>query len=208
MSLRVQRGWGYIDGSIPAPKANTPDLIEWLAAHNQIVGALGTMVEASLQHELKSIKDALTAWKLLKEKTHSKGLIFKLEDLMSAIQNRITPNIPASTTITKMKDAFGSVFEGGPPSSEDWLMVLLLNALSDGQYDWLCKDLLGFMTMWGRASHPMTSLSTSSQNIAKGQRTRRLPCWPNRNACWRSISTLPRGNAKGDTWKCAVRICC
>ena len=26
-------------------------------------------------------------------------------------------------------------------------------------------------------------------------------------ASWRSTSTLPRGNAKGDTWKCAVRIC-
>ena len=27
-------------------------------------------------------------------------------------------------------------------------------------------------------------------------------------ASWRSTRTLPRGNAKGDTWKCAVRICC
>ena len=51
---------------------------EWLAAHNQIVSALGSMVEASLQCELESIKDATIAWKLLKEKTHSKGLISKL----------------------------------------------------------------------------------------------------------------------------------
>ena len=33
MSLRAQKGWGYVDGSIPAPKANTPESIEWLAAH-------------------------------------------------------------------------------------------------------------------------------------------------------------------------------
>ena len=70
---------GYINGSIAAPKANTPDLIKWLAAHNQIVGALGTMVEASLQCELESVKDASAAWKLLKEKMHLKGLISKLE---------------------------------------------------------------------------------------------------------------------------------
>src|SRR5882724_13661148 len=73
MTLRAQRGWGYIDGSLTAPKNNTPKEEEWLAAHDQIVSALGTMVEASLQCELESIKDATIAWKLLKEKTHSKG---------------------------------------------------------------------------------------------------------------------------------------
>ena len=185
MSLRAQRGWGYVDGSIPAPKANTPELIEWLAAHDQIVGALGTMVEASLQCELESIKDASATWKLLKEKTHSKGLISKLENLMSAIWNRITPDIPASTTITKIKDALGSVFEGGPPSSEDWLMVLLLNALSDGQYDWLRKDLLGFMTNAGMSitsndiiecivtEHHEGAKNEEAAMLAKQKRTRK-----------------------------------
>ena len=46
--------------------------------------------------------------------------------------------------------------------------------------------------------------------------TSHTPFWqrPRRHASpvllirWRSTSTLPRGNAKGDTWKCAVRICC
>jgi len=49
------------------------------------------------------------------------------------------------TTNTEIKDALGSVFEGGLPSSEKWLIILLLNSLSDGQYDWLHKDLLRFM---------------------------------------------------------------
>jgi len=56
-----------------------------------------------------------------------------------------SPGHPASTTIMEIKDAFGSVFEGGPPSNEEWLIVLLLNSLSDGNYNWLRKDLLGFM---------------------------------------------------------------
>jgi len=128
MALRAQRGWGYIDGSLTAPKTNTPKEDEWWAAQNQIVGALGTMVEASLQHELESIKDAAIAWKLLKEKTHSTGLISKLENLTSAICNHIIPDTPASTTITKIKDSLRSVIEGGPPSSEEWLIVLLLNS--------------------------------------------------------------------------------
>jgi len=48
MALRAQRGWGYIDGTTIAPK-DMPELSEWNATHDQIVGALGTMVEASLQ---------------------------------------------------------------------------------------------------------------------------------------------------------------
>ena len=75
MVLRAQKGCGYIDRSLVAPKANTPEEVEWLAAH---VSALGTMVEASLQQELESIKDVAKAWKLFKEKTHLKGIISKL----------------------------------------------------------------------------------------------------------------------------------
>jgi len=89
MALRVQRGWGYIDGSLTTPKTNTPKEEEWLAAHNQIVSALGTMVEASLPCELESIKDTTIVWKLLKEKTHSKGLISKLK----------TSHLPYETTL-------------------------------------------------------------------------------------------------------------
>jgi len=134
-----------MDHSLTTPKTNTPKEEEWWAAHNQIVSALGTMVEALFQCKLESIKDAAIVWKLLKEKTHSMGLNSKLENLTSAIHNYIVPDTPASTTITKIKDSLRSIFEGGPPSSEEWLIILLLNSLSDGQYDWLHKDLLRFM---------------------------------------------------------------
>jgi len=104
------------------------------------------MVEAPLQWELKSINNVEVAWRKLKEKTHSKGIIAKLKCLMSAICSHIVPETPASTTITAIKDALGSVFEGGAPMIEEWLIILLLNSLSDGNYDWVRKDLLGFMT--------------------------------------------------------------
>jgi len=66
MALRVERGWGYVDGTTTAPK-DALEFSAWNAAHNQIVGVLGTMVEAPLQHELKSINNAKVAWKKLKE---------------------------------------------------------------------------------------------------------------------------------------------
>ena len=66
--------------------------------------------------------------------------------MTSAIHNCIAHDIPASTTINEIRAAMGSVFEGGLLSSEEWLIVLLLNSLSNGQYDWLRKDLLKFMT--------------------------------------------------------------
>jgi hypothetical protein len=146
MSLRAQHAWGYIDGTQVVPKEGTAEKLEYLAEHDQIVGALGTIVEASLQNELLTITDAKGAWMKLKEKTHSKGIIAKLEAITSAIRNCFNSSTPASTTIVEIKDSLATVFEVKEPTQEEWLIVLLLNALSDGKYDWLRKDLLGFMT--------------------------------------------------------------
>jgi len=94
------------------------------------------MVEASLQCELESINNVKVAWEKLKEKTHPKGIIAKLKCLTSAIHSQIVSDIPTSTTI---KDALGSIFVGGAPTNEEWHIVLLLNSLNDGYYDWLRK---------------------------------------------------------------------
>jgi hypothetical protein len=87
MALRSQRGWTYVNGMEVEPAAESPERAEWLAAHDQIVGALGTVVEPTLQRELESITNAHEAWTKLKEKTHSKGTIAKLENLTAAIRN-------------------------------------------------------------------------------------------------------------------------
>ena len=38
------------------------------------------------------------------------------------------------------------MFKGSAPTQEEWLVVLLLNPLAVGEYEWLSKGLLGFMT--------------------------------------------------------------
>src|SRR5882724_5878430 len=96
MALRAQRGWGYVDSTMSTLK-DTLELSEWNAAYDKVIGALGMMVEASLQCELESINNAKMAWGKLKEKTHSKGIIYKLEYLLSTICSCIVSNISAST---------------------------------------------------------------------------------------------------------------
>ena len=98
MALRAQRGWGYVDCTTTVPKA-TLELSKWNAAHNQIIGALGTMVKASLQCELETINNTKVAWEKLKEKTHSKGIISKLECLTSAICSHIEAFYPLGCII-------------------------------------------------------------------------------------------------------------
>ena len=118
MALRAQRGWGSVDGTTVVPK-DTQGLSEWNATNDQIMSTLGTMVKASLQRKLKSIKNTKRAWDKLKEKMHLKGIISKLECLTSTICDYIVSDIPASTTITEIKDALGLVFKGGAPMNEE-----------------------------------------------------------------------------------------
>ncbi|KAF8587668.1 hypothetical protein K439DRAFT_1658965 [Ramaria rubella] len=145
MSLWAQKAWKYVDGTCQKP-TDTTLLPPWMEANNQIVGALSGIVDASLQRELDLITEAEKAWKKLKEKTQSTGIIAKLESMQLAIRNRFSSDIPFSTTITEIHNALTTVFDDLPPTVDDWLTVLLLNALSDGPYDWLQKDLITFMT--------------------------------------------------------------
>ena len=144
MALRQQRAWRFVDGTEKELTAIT-EKTEWLATNEQIVGALGTIVEPALQRELEKISNAKAAWDKLKEKTHSRGIIAKLKSITSAIRNHTPVDTPTCTTITEIKDGLSTIFEGGGPTQEEWLIVLLLKLLWDGEYDWLRKDLLRFM---------------------------------------------------------------
>ncbi|KIJ40027.1 hypothetical protein M422DRAFT_49350 [Sphaerobolus stellatus SS14] len=67
--------------------------------------------------------------------------------MQMAIKNRFSPEVPVGTTIMEIRDSLSAVFENGKgPSQDDWLMILLLNALIDDEYDWLRKDFLSFIT--------------------------------------------------------------
>ncbi|KAF8585224.1 hypothetical protein K439DRAFT_1616138 [Ramaria rubella] len=140
MSLWAQKAWKYIDGTCQKP-TDSKLLQDWMEANDQIVRALGGIVDTSLQHKLESITESITeatsTWKKLKEKTQCMGIIAKLESMQIAIRNRFSPDIPFSTMITEICDALTAVFDDMPSMIDNWLTVLLLNALSDGPYDWL-----------------------------------------------------------------------
>ncbi|KAF8579839.1 hypothetical protein K439DRAFT_1620278 [Ramaria rubella] len=74
------------------------------------------------------------------------GIIAKLESMQLAIRNRFTPEILFSTTITELHNSLTPVFDDSPPMADEWLIIVLLNTLSDGPYDWLQKELITFMT--------------------------------------------------------------
>ncbi|KAF8575487.1 hypothetical protein K439DRAFT_1623540 [Ramaria rubella] len=135
-------GWHFPD----LKPSDTTLLAAWLEANDQIMGALGSIIDASLQCELKTITKAAMVWKKLKEKTQSTGLIAKLKSMQSAIRNRFTTEIPFSMMITEIHDSLTAIFNDTPPTADDWLIILLLNMLSDGAFDWLQKDLITFMT--------------------------------------------------------------
>ncbi|KAF8589887.1 hypothetical protein K439DRAFT_1612451 [Ramaria rubella] len=120
-------------------------LTVWLEANDHILSMLGGIVDALLQHKLELITVAAIAWKKLKEKTQLTGIIAKLESMQSAIRNRFTTAVLFSTTITEIHDSLTAVFDKSAPTADDWLIVLLLNALSDRSLDWLWKDLIMFM---------------------------------------------------------------
>ncbi|KAF8575486.1 hypothetical protein K439DRAFT_1623563 [Ramaria rubella] len=115
MSLQAQKAWKYVDGTSKKPTDTTLQT-EWIEIKDQIVGALGGIVDASLQRELESITEAATAWKKLKEKTQSTGIIAKLESMQSAIRNHFSPDISFSLTITEICDALTAIFNDTPPT--------------------------------------------------------------------------------------------
>ncbi|KIJ26185.1 hypothetical protein M422DRAFT_272758 [Sphaerobolus stellatus SS14] len=137
MVLRAQQAYKYVEGLVPQP-TEPVEKVTCLEINDQIVGALGTIINEPLQRELKSITNAKDAWAKLKEKTQPKGLITQLENMQMAIKNCFSPKVPVGTTIMEICDSLSAIFENGKgPSQDDWLMILLLNALSDSEYDWL-----------------------------------------------------------------------
>jgi hypothetical protein len=145
MSLRAQKAWKYVVGEVPEPKEKEAKK-EWNEINDQIVGALGTIVDEPLQHAIDDITNAKSAWDKLKEKTQAKGLVGKLENMQTAIKTRFNQDIPFSKTITQIRDSIDAVFDPTPPTKDEWLTILLMNALGEGEFEWLRKILLSFLT--------------------------------------------------------------
>ncbi|KAF8573923.1 hypothetical protein K439DRAFT_1624730 [Ramaria rubella] len=67
MLLCAQKAWKYINLNTQAP-TDKDEKIKWIEIHDKLVGVLGTIVDPSLQRELKSITEVPKAW-LTRENT-------------------------------------------------------------------------------------------------------------------------------------------
>ncbi|HEV7736039.1 MAG TPA: DDE-type integrase/transposase/recombinase, partial [Chlamydiales bacterium] len=114
--------------------------------NDKIVGALGAIVDMSLQRGLNTITIAKTAWDKLKEKTQAKGIFGKLEQMQIAIKAQFNEDVPFINTINEIRDAILEIHEPNAPTKDEWVTVLLLNALNSPNYDWLRKNLISFLT--------------------------------------------------------------
>ncbi|HEV7735942.1 MAG TPA: hypothetical protein VGO47_01030, partial [Chlamydiales bacterium] len=145
MNLRAQGAWKYVTGTVVEPKEDTAQLL-WTDINDKIVGALGAIVDTSLQRELDPIVNAKEAWDKLKEKTQAKGIIAKLEWMQITIRAQFSEDVPFITTINEIRDTITEIHKPIAPTKDEWVTVLLLNALNSPNYNWLRKNLISFLT--------------------------------------------------------------
>jgi len=144
-SLRAQGAWSYIEGPLVTAPTDATELVKWTTTNDRIVGAICGVVDDPLIQEIEKFTTAKTTWDYLKKKTHQGGILAKLTTLQSAIRTRFTSHSTISATIADIKDLIATVYDEGEPTKEEWTIVILLQALSDGDFDWLHKNLIGFM---------------------------------------------------------------
>lgn len=145
MSLCAQGIHKYIDGTSSEP-SDEKEKARWLEINDKIVGALGLIVDTPLQRELETISTVKGAWDYIEGKYNAKTLSTKLKHMQTAIRSRFSRNTPVMRTMMEIEDAMDTIFEKGVgPTREEWLSILIMNALSDEEYEWLKKDLLSFI---------------------------------------------------------------
>jgi hypothetical protein len=88
---------------------------------------------------------ACKAWEFLKTETYQHGIISKMNALQTAIRIQFTSHDSFDNTINELKDQLAIIYDQ-KPLTEEWLIVLLLQALSDGDFEWLHKNLIELMT--------------------------------------------------------------
>src|SRR6266481_2732773 len=142
------------------------DLKEWSMANDRIVGALCSIVDDTLLQELEKLTTAKAAWQYLKQKTHQASIISKLTALQNAICTRFTTATSILPTIADIKDLMANIYNEDAPTQEEWTLVILLQALADGEYEWLCKQ---FVTMLMNKDTKLLSHDNIKQLEAEAQ---------------------------------------
>jgi gag-polypeptide of LTR copia-type len=145
-ALRSQGLWSYIEGLNSKKPADPKALPIWSDTNDRIVGALCQIVDYPLWRGIEDFTTAREAWNFLKSKTYQHGIISKMNTLQAAVRIRFTSHNSFDSTINELKDQLAIIYDQKPPSKDEWLIVLLLQTLSDGEFEWIRKNLIGFMT--------------------------------------------------------------
>jgi len=62
--------------------------------------------------------------------------------MRAAITTKFSSSKATNATIGDIRDLITAIFEGDPPTKEDWTIILMLNALEGTDLDWLRKNLI------------------------------------------------------------------
>lgn len=144
-SLRAAGVWDFIDGDSTIQPVDAMERVTWMKTNDRIVGALCLVIEDSLIEQTESFTTALSAWTYLKQKTHRRNLVAKYNVLQTALCIRIKSHESIASTIAEIKTSIAKTYEETEPTKDDLILVLLLQALSDDEFDWLRKRLMNFI---------------------------------------------------------------
>ncbi len=133
----------------PTSPMELQELKDWHVVNDCIIGALCGIVEDVLLQDLEKLTTAKAAWTYLKWKTHQGGIVSKLTALQGAVRTRYTTPTSILSTIAEIRDLMTTVYDEGAPTQEEWTTVILLQALADGEFEWLHKQFVTSLTNQG-----------------------------------------------------------
>lgn len=67
-ALQAKRKTGFVNGSLPKPNLDSPDLENWLAMNSMIVGWIHASIEPKVRSTVTYISDAFQLWENLKQR--------------------------------------------------------------------------------------------------------------------------------------------
>ena len=112
-----------------------------------IVGTICQVVDNALSQEMENLTMAYEAWNKLKGKMYRSDVISKFNALHTAMRTCFTTPNTVTATIANIKDLIEIIYDRTAPTKEEMLITLYLYAMADDEFDWLCKLMIGNMTL-------------------------------------------------------------
>ena len=67
-SLRAQRKWGFIQGTIKQPEGDAAELDDWWIAQSMLISWILNTIEPNLRSTVSCVENAKDLWKDIKER--------------------------------------------------------------------------------------------------------------------------------------------